>query len=71
MSLVLPAAGRRPYTPIGDLVSRGYRYDWVMQSELAEDLGGGKKPLKPAMTKLVKTRITFILETRLVTIFML
>ena len=27
----------RPSTPFGDLVSHGFRYDWVMGSELAEN----------------------------------
>jgi len=41
----------RPNTPVNNLISHGFRYDWVMQSELAEDLGGGKKSIKPSPTR--------------------
>jgi len=41
----------RPSTPFGDLVSHGFRYDWVMQSEPAEQAVQRKKNKKPAMTK--------------------
>lgn len=41
----------RPSTPFGDLVSHGFRYDWVMQSELAENVVQKMKPKKPAPTK--------------------
>jgi hypothetical protein len=41
----------RPSTPFGDLVSHGFRYDWVMQSEPAESAVQRSKPKKPAPTK--------------------
>lgn len=41
----------RPSTPFGDLVSHGFRYDWVMQSELAENVVQKMKPKKPQPTK--------------------
>eukprot|EP00312_Isochrysidales_sp_CCMP1244_P005095 CAMPEP_0196686328 /NCGR_PEP_ID=MMETSP1090-20130531/12416_1 /TAXON_ID=37098 /ORGANISM="Isochrysis sp, Strain CCMP1244" /LENGTH=231 /DNA_ID=CAMNT_0042024921 /DNA_START=42 /DNA_END=737 /DNA_ORIENTATION=+ len=34
-----------------DLMAHGYRYDWVLQTELAENLGGGRKLGKPSPTK--------------------
>jgi hypothetical protein len=41
----------RPKTPVNNLISHGFRYDWVMQSALAEDLKGGKQTLKPSPTR--------------------
>ena len=32
-------------------MAHGYRYDWVLQTELAENLGGGRKLGKPSPTK--------------------
>lgn len=48
-----PAAGvpARPNTPVGNLISHGFRYDWVMQSDLAEDLAASKKMHKPSPTR--------------------
>jgi len=41
----------RPSTPFGDLVSHGFRYDWVMSSEPAESAVQRMKPKKPTMTR--------------------
>jgi hypothetical protein len=41
----------RPSTPFGDLVSHGFRYDWVMQSEPADKAVQRQKAKKPAPTK--------------------
>ena len=41
----------RPSTPFGDLVSHGFRYDWVMSSEPAEVAVQRKKSKKPTPTR--------------------
>lgn len=46
--------GIRPSTPFGDLVSHGFRYDWVMQSPQASDLLVERKAKKPSPTKSSK-----------------
>lgn len=42
---------RRPSTPFGDLVSHGFRYDWVMTAEPAESAVQRMKPKKPTATR--------------------
>ena len=41
----------RPSTPFGDLMSHGFRYDWVMQTESADDVMKARKMKKPSQTK--------------------
>jgi len=41
----------RPSTPFGDLVSHGFRYDWVMTAEPAESAVQRMKPKKPTPTR--------------------
>ena len=38
----------RPSTPFGDLVSHGFRYDWVMQSEPASAVAQSRRAAKAA-----------------------
>ena len=40
----------RPSTPFGDLVSHGFRYDWVMQSEPASAVAQSRARQKPRGT---------------------
>jgi len=42
--------GTRPSTPFGDLVSHGFRYDWVMQSEPASAVAQQRAKQKPRGT---------------------
>ena len=41
----------RPSTPFGDLMSHGFRYDWVMQTESADSVMQARKLKKPPATK--------------------
>ena len=41
----------RPSTPFGDLMSHGFRYDWVMQTESADAVAQARRPKKPTQTK--------------------
>lgn len=41
----------RASEPMGDLMSHGYRYDWVMQSESADVVAVKRAAKKPAATK--------------------
>jgi len=41
----------RPSTPFGDLVSHGFRYDWVMTAEPSESACARMKPKKPTPTR--------------------
>jgi len=44
----------RAATPVGDIISHGFRYDWVMQSPQACDLQEARKAQKPKPTKSSK-----------------